>query len=99
MADLARRAGAARIVLNGSFTTHRIDRGGPVSLNNDQELANTRIKLARLEERHKALAAETGGDAELRDMTLESLKRAINQLKEEIVRYHATRSRSPNPAA
>jgi hypothetical protein len=25
MADLARRAGAARIVLNGSFTTHRIE--------------------------------------------------------------------------
>jgi ribosomal protein L29 len=35
------------------------------------------------------LCAQTGGDEELREMTIESLKRTINQFKEEIARYRA----------
>lgn len=58
-----------------------------MSLSNGQELANTQIKLARLEGRYEALNSVTGGDEELREMTMESLKRTINQFKEEIVRY------------
>lgn len=66
-----------------------------MSLKNEQELVNTRTKLARLEARYESLRAETGGDEELRDMTLESLKRTINQFKEEIARYmsHQTAER------
>ena len=60
-----------------------------MSLRNEQELANTRIKLARLEARYETLRTETGGDEELRELTMESLKRTINQFKEEIARYEA----------
>jgi hypothetical protein len=60
-----------------------------VSLRNEREAANTRMKLARLEARCEALRAETGGDEELREVTLESLKRTINEFKEELARYEA----------
>ena len=60
-----------------------------MSLRNERELANTQIKLARLEARYEALSSETGGDEELREMTMESLQRTINQFKEEIARFEA----------
>jgi len=60
-----------------------------VNLASEQELANTRKKLRMLEEDYEALSCETGGDEELREITMESLKRLINQLKEEIARYEA----------
>jgi len=63
-----------------------------VSLKNDIELANTRAKLARAEGRYRVLQKETGGDQELREATMESLKRFINQLIEEITRYEICRS-------
>jgi ribosomal protein L29 len=62
-----------------------------VSLRNDIELANTRAKLTRAEARYQALRDETAGDEELREATMESLKRFINQLKEEIARYEICR--------
>jgi len=52
-------------------------------------LANTRRTLARLEALYEADANETGGDEELREWTMESSTRTINQLKEEIARYEA----------
>lgn len=63
-----------------------------MTLKNDIELANTRAKLARVETRYRALQEETGGDEELREVTMESLKRFINQLSEEITRYETCRS-------
>lgn len=60
-----------------------------MSLKNELELANTRIKLARLEARYVALRSEKGGDEELRELTMESLQRTINQFKEEIARFEA----------
>ena len=60
-----------------------------MNLRSDIELANTRGKLRMLEEGYEARSGETGGDEELREITLESLKRLINQLKEEIARYEA----------
>lgn len=60
-----------------------------MSLRNAQEVQNTRQKLERLEALYAAHEAETGGDEELREMTMESLKRTINQFKEEIARYEA----------
>lgn len=58
-------------------------------LRSDRELANTREKLRLLEESYEELSNETGGDEELREASLESLKRFINQFKEEIARYEA----------
>jgi len=58
-----------------------------VSLKNDQERTNTQVKLDRLAKRYQALSSEIGGDEELRDITMESLKRTMNQLQEEIVLY------------
>ena len=58
-------------------------------LRNERELANTREKLRLLEESYAELAHETGGDEELRDASMQSLKRFINQFKEEIARYEA----------
>ncbi len=60
-----------------------------MSLRNERELINTRTKLTRLEARYQALAAEIGGDEELREISMDSLKRTINQLKEEIARFEA----------
>ena len=60
-----------------------------MNLGSEQELANTRKKLRMLEEDYETLSGETGGDEELREMTMESLNRLINQLKEEIARYQA----------
>jgi len=58
-------------------------------LRNETELANTRDKLHILEARYEEIRQETGGDEELRTTELKSLKRFINQLKEEIARYEA----------
>ncbi len=58
-------------------------------LKSQQEVTNTQEKLARLEARYGALRNQTGGDEELRKATMESLKRYINQFKEEIAIYHA----------
>jgi uncharacterized small protein (DUF1192 family) len=60
-----------------------------MNLKSEIELANTRGKLRMLEEDYEARSGEIGGDEELREITMESLKRLINQLKEEIARYEA----------
>ena len=67
----------------------RDDRGHTMELRNERELANTRQKLARLEALYEADEKETGGDEELREIEIESLKRTINQFREEIARYEA----------
>lgn len=58
-------------------------------LKNDIELANTRAKLARLEARYEALQNDTAEDEYVRELTMHSLKRYINQFKEEIARSQA----------
>ena len=58
-------------------------------LQSDQELENTQRKLRFLEEGYKEVRAGTG-DAHLRELEMESLKRLINQLKEEIARYETS---------
>lgn len=58
-------------------------------LRNEIELENTRQKLRELEERYEARLCGTGGDAHVRELTMRSLKRYINQLKEDIARYEA----------
>ncbi len=56
-------------------------------LRSEREVANTRQKLRLLEESVERLRNETGDDEELREASMQSLKRFINQLKEEIARY------------
>ena len=60
-------------------------------LQNDLELANTREKLRELEERYEAVRRESTDDQRLRELTMFSLKRLINQLKEEITLYEVRR--------
>mgnify|MGYP001576980576 FL=1 len=58
-------------------------------LKNDIELANTRAKLARLEARYEALQNDAAEDEYVRELTMQSLKKYINQFKEEIARSQA----------
>jgi hypothetical protein len=58
-----------------------------MSLGSDQELDNTKRKLQLLEKRYEEARADFNEDEHLRELTMESLKRLINQLKEEIARY------------
>lgn len=63
-----------------------------MTLKNEIELANTRAKLRELEDRYEARRRDSGGAApnpHVRELTLQSLKRLINQLQEEIARYQA----------
>ena len=54
-----------------------------------RELEATRDKLRLLEERYEANKREQGGDEHVRELTMRSLKRLINQLKEEIARFES----------
>ncbi|MBI4581429.1 MAG: hypothetical protein HY718_17130 [Planctomycetes bacterium] len=60
-----------------------------MNLQSDRELANTRAKLRLLEEEYEATRSDASEDAYLREVTMRSLRRLINQLKEEIARYEA----------
>ena len=58
-----------------------------MSLQNEQELANTKEKLRRLEARYQALLDDKVTDPKVRELSMASLKQTINQFKEEIARY------------
>lgn len=60
-----------------------------MTLKNDRQLANTRRKLRLLEESIEEARSDPEEDEHLREVTVESLKRMINQLREEIARYEA----------
>jgi len=60
-----------------------------MSLKNDVELANTRAKLTRLEARYEALRNDTTEDEHVRELTMQSLKKCVNQFREELARSHA----------
>ena len=54
-----------------------------------RELETTREKLRLLEEQYEANKRELGGDQHVRELSMRSLKRLINQLKEEITRFES----------
>jgi hypothetical protein len=58
-----------------------------MSIENEQQLENTRQKLRLVEERCKRKRREPTDDEGVREVTLASLKKTINQLKEEMIRY------------
>ena len=60
-----------------------------MTIRNQRELGATREKLRLLEQRYHAKQDRKDGDAHVRDLTLRSMKRMINQLKEEITRFEA----------
>lgn len=58
-------------------------------LQSQHELDNTREKLRMLEQHYERKRNEPADDEHLRELTMRSLKKMINQLKEEIARYEA----------
>jgi hypothetical protein len=60
-----------------------------MSLKDDHELQVTRGKLRILEERFAAARQEVSDNPRAHELSLRSLKRTINQLKEEIARFQA----------
>jgi hypothetical protein len=58
-------------------------------LKNQQQLENTRRKLAELEKLYAECKDDPAEKPAVREQSLRSLKRAINQLTEEIVRYES----------
>lgn len=57
-----------------------------MSVKSSRELAVTREKLSMLESLYEADKRDQSGDAHVRELSMRSLKRLINQLKEEIAR-------------
>ena len=60
-----------------------------MNLQTQRELEVTRNKLKMLEEQYEATRNKPDADEHVRELTLQSLRKLINQLKEEIVRYES----------
>ena len=58
-----------------------------MTLRNDTELVNTREKLRELEKRYARRLKEKSVNEHVHELTMASLKRLMNQLKEEITLY------------
>ena len=58
-----------------------------MGLKNERELQVTREKLRLLEERLEAAGREPSENPRAHELSLRSLRRMINQLKEEIARF------------
>jgi hypothetical protein len=67
-----------------------------MELKDEHEVEVTREKLRSLEMRYEAVSLDPGDDAHRQELTLRSLKRLINQMKEDIARFEVRRS--PRPA-
>jgi hypothetical protein len=63
-----------------------------MTLKNNTELSNTRAKLRELEQRYQNRLHETPVNRHVHELTLASLKRLINQLKEEITLFEVHQS-------
>ena len=63
-----------------------------MELKDEREFEVTREKLRSLEARYQAVRQDPGDDAHIQELTLRSLKRMMNQMKEEIARYESRRS-------
>jgi hypothetical protein len=60
-----------------------------MELTSERQVINTREKLNRLEQAYEAARNDTSQNARIRELSMRSLKRLINQFKEEIARYEA----------
>ena len=60
-----------------------------MSIENRHQLDNTRIKLQELEQLYEKTRQSSATSEHVRELTLRSLKKRINQFKEEITRFEA----------
>ena len=60
-----------------------------MDLKNEREVEATREKLRLLEECYEQERQDFSGDSHVRELSLSSLKRTMNQFKEEIIRYES----------
>jgi hypothetical protein len=60
-----------------------------MALQSQRELEATREKLRILESRYEAESREECEDHHVRELSMRSLKRMINQMKEEIARFES----------
>jgi hypothetical protein len=65
-----------------------------MSIENRRQLENTRTKLQELEQVYMKTEQASSGDKHVRELTLRSLKKRINQFKEEISRFEARASQA-----
>ena len=63
-----------------------------MNLRNEHELSVTRQKLRLIEGRYAANERDRSGDERVRELTMRSLRRLIDQLTEEIGRFESGRS-------
>ena len=66
-----------------------------MELKDERELEVTREKLRSLEARYQSVSQDPGDDAHIQELTLQSLKRMINQMNDEIARYESRRLPRP----
>jgi len=62
-------------------------------LENRHQLENTRVKLQELEQLYTKIRQGPASNEHVRELTLRSLKKRINQFKEEIARFEVRVSR------
>ena len=67
-----------------------------MDLKDEREVEVTREKLRLLESRYEALCQEPLTDSHIRELTLRSLRRMINQMQEDIVRFQSRASLRPS---
>jgi hypothetical protein len=60
-----------------------------MSIENRRQLENTQAKLQELEQLYAKTERATPADEHVRGLTLRSLKKRINQFKEEITRFES----------
>lgn len=70
-----------------------------MELKDERELEVTREKLRSLEARYQAVSQDPGDDAHIQELSRRSLKKMINQMKEEIARYESRRSPDASKSA
>jgi septation ring formation regulator EzrA len=65
-----------------------------MSIETPQQLENTRVKLQELEQLYTKIRQSPAASEHVQELTLRSLKKRINQFKEEITRFEARASSS-----
>jgi hypothetical protein len=63
--------------------------GLPMSIETRHQLENTRMKLQELEQLYGKIRQDSATSEYVRELTLRSLKKRINQFKDEITRFEA----------
>ena len=63
-----------------------------MTIENRRQLENTRAKLQELEQVYAKTRLDPADSEHVRELTLRSLKKRINQFKEEIARFEARAS-------